>query len=192
MPISHRPPFPLKINRRPVRAPWEAHFYEDIELAQRLLRQGMLPGQVQEAVWNTACKEQGTVGIVTTQLARCVISVQPISLPSTLAQNQPCTYASTRLFFSSRSNVETVPAVSRVFRGVGRYLQFKKEELLLSGEASERDSFFNREKDRFGVQRDPGQCHLPRLEKMGLHVDPKIQREDQRVLMPFFASLIYR
>jgi hypothetical protein len=50
---------------QPVRASWEAHFYEDFDLAQQLLGQGVLRDQVPEAVWEAACKEQDTVGIVT-------------------------------------------------------------------------------------------------------------------------------
>src|SRR5712692_9056899 len=50
---------------QPVRASWEAHFYEDFDLMQQLLSQGVPPEQVQEAAWNTACREQDTIGIVT-------------------------------------------------------------------------------------------------------------------------------
>jgi len=50
---------------QPVQASWEAHFYEDFDLAQQLRGQGVLREQVPEAVWEAACKEQDTVGIVT-------------------------------------------------------------------------------------------------------------------------------
>jgi hypothetical protein len=56
-----------EIHRRkgqPVRASWEAHFYEDFALVRQLLSQGVPPEQIKEAVWNAACKEQDTIGIV--------------------------------------------------------------------------------------------------------------------------------
>lgn len=44
-------------------AVWEMRFYQDTEIATRLLQQGIDRNQINQIAWDQACKEQDTIGV---------------------------------------------------------------------------------------------------------------------------------
>lgn len=50
--------------RRPPQATWESRIYQDIERADSLMTEGVPREQINQLIWDAACKEQDTIGIV--------------------------------------------------------------------------------------------------------------------------------
>lgn len=87
---------------QPVRASWEAHFYEDFGLVRRLLSHGVPPEQVQEAAWNTACREQDTIGIVTHE-TRAVCDLCATRLAGEHAGKEPALHVVTEALMAEKA-----------------------------------------------------------------------------------------
>lgn len=49
--------------QKPPIAIWELRFYQDIDLADRLLKQGIDQDRINQIGWDRACKEQDTIGV---------------------------------------------------------------------------------------------------------------------------------
>jgi hypothetical protein len=87
---------------QPVRASWEAHFYEDFDLARRLLVQGVPREQVPEAVWEATCREQDAVGIVTHE-TRAVCDLCAARLAIQHAGKEPALHVVTETLMAEKA-----------------------------------------------------------------------------------------